>query len=70
MNDFTKEELETILNWGEVYTEFGRSWTDKIHRPFMNKIQSMLDDYCEHECPEIRHVNAIEACPICGKHHE
>ena len=26
MNDFTKEELEDLVIWGEVYTEFGCSW--------------------------------------------
>lgn len=49
MNDFTKEELETILNWGEVYTEFGSSWVDKIQRPLIDKIQSMIDSDCQHE---------------------
>jgi hypothetical protein len=47
MNDFTKEELESILNWGEVYTEFGHSWTYKIHKPLMEKIQSMINNYCD-----------------------
>lgn len=49
MNDFTKEELESMANWGEVYTEFGQDWTDKLHRPLIDKIQSMIDNYCEHE---------------------
>lgn len=49
MNDFTKEELESIANWGDVYTEFGNSWVDKSERPLINKIQSMIDNYCEHE---------------------
>ncbi len=67
MNDFTKEELETILNWGEVYTEFGRSWTDKIHTPFMDKIHSMIDNYCEHDpkASEITYTNYF--CTKCGK---
>lgn len=48
MNDFTKEELEDMINWGEIYTEFGNSWCDKIHRPLINKIQSVIDNYCDH----------------------
>lgn len=46
MNDFTKEELEKIINsfdWIEGET----SW-DWEH-PLRNKIQSMIDNYCEHE---------------------
>lgn len=48
MNDFTKEELESMLNWGDVYSEFGQSWTYKIMKPLMDKIQSKIDNYCEH----------------------
>jgi hypothetical protein len=50
MNNFTKEELESILNWGDVYCEFGASWSYKVHKPLIDKIQSMIDSYCEHEC--------------------
>jgi hypothetical protein len=45
MNEFTKEELQAMENWGEVYTEFGNSWVDKIHRPLISKIQSLIDNY-------------------------
>lgn len=48
MNDFTKDELQDMINWGEVYTEFGNSWTDKMHRPIINKLQSLIDNYCDH----------------------
>lgn len=33
MNDFTKKELEDMLKWANVYTEFGTSWTYKLHKP-------------------------------------
>lgn len=55
MNDFTKEELESMLNWGDVYSEFGQSWTYKIMKPLMDKLQSKIDNYCEH-------LHAGEAC--------
>ncbi len=45
MNDFTKEELEEIVesfDWIESET----SWDWK--HPLRNKIQSMIDNYCEH----------------------
>jgi flagellar motor component MotA len=51
MNDFTKEELESILYYALVYTEFGTCWTYKLHEPLMNKIQSMIDDYTEIKIP-------------------
>lgn len=66
MNDFTKEELEDLHCWGEVYTEFGQSWTYPLLKPLMDKIQSMIDNYCEH--PESkRMVNCgKEYCVRCG----
>jgi len=50
MTDFTKYELENLLSWGNVYTDFGTSWTFLFHEPLLEKIQSMIDNYCEHEC--------------------
>lgn len=49
MNEFTKEELEELTTWGEVYTDFGRSWVEASSRPLIDKIQSMIDNYCEQE---------------------
>jgi hypothetical protein len=45
MNDFTKEELEEIIesfNWIESETSW--DWKHKLR----NKIKSMIDNYCEH----------------------
>ena len=45
MNDFTKEELELILDGfpGTMYKEY---------MPLIDKIQSMIDNYSEHKwCP-------------------
>ncbi len=47
MNNFTKEELEDILGWADVYSEFGRSWTYKLDKPLIDKIQSMIDNDAE-----------------------
>lgn len=49
MNDFTKEELEDIMNWADVYTEFGNAWSYKQYKPLIDKLQLMIDNYCEHE---------------------
>ncbi len=47
MNDFTKEELERILE-GVTWWLDGDS--DLYSEVLINKIQSMIDNYCEHEC--------------------
>ena len=41
MNDFTKEELKFIYNL--------LNWLSTKDYPVKNKIQSMIDTYCEHE---------------------
>lgn len=65
MNEFTKDELETMANWGDCYTDFGCGWTDKIHRPLINKLQSLIDNYCEHEKTECAGGWTYK-CIICG----
>ncbi len=40
MNDFTKEDLEQLK-----YHLFGNP---KVHTKLCQKIQSMIDNYCEH----------------------
>ena len=44
MNDFTKHELEMIV---EGMDDFYR--TSSVVKQLMTKIQSMIDNYCEHE---------------------
>jgi hypothetical protein len=57
MNNFTKEELKILISWGELYTEFGSCWTDKIHRPLLDKVKNMIRN---NDAQEIR------ICPNCG----
>lgn len=51
MNDFTKEELETLFHWGidrvqAIGTEcFEEEDGDKLYE----KLRIMLENYCEHE---------------------
>lgn len=68
MNDFTKEDLETLAKWGEVYTEFGNSWVDKTERPLIDKIQLMIDSYCDDECKhELKRQHLqIDLCEKCN----
>jgi len=70
MNEFTKEELELI---GEcVEADFYHSnWSKSMYEPLMNKIQSMIDDYCHHEWITILQAqngeNIIDKCAKCTK---
>lgn len=65
MNDFTKEELETLNDcvWAKDYNGIPCKY-----EVLLNKIASMIDNYCEHEWKESA-INAIY-CPHCQKSHE
>ena len=65
MNDFTKEELESMLNWGDVYSEFGQSWTYMITKPLMDKLQSLIDNYRDPNCKH-RIDTKLKKCKLCG----
>lgn len=64
MNDFTKEELENILSWADVYTEFGQSWVYQNQKELIDKVQAMIDNYCEHD---MRYASGeFSQCENCG----
>lgn len=69
MNDFTKEELDSILSWACVYNELGASWTYNLEKPLIDKIQHMLDNYCEHDWNNV-HISTIDDvwCENCKKY--
>lgn len=52
MNDFTKEELEMIrYSFHETIVRndpWGNPCLLSMHRTLKDKIQSMIDNYCEH----------------------
>lgn len=67
MNDFTKEELFMLRN-GIQYLSDRTSLSDgylSIHNELESKIQSLIDNYCEHifvyinETPECIKCHAI-----------
>ena len=66
MNDFTKEELESIknamgcLNINKILK--GKVPTDV---ELINKIQSMIDNYCEHENKQNGFL--CQECVDCGR---
>jgi len=80
INGFTKEELKDILSWGEAYTEFGQSWVTKLQEPLLNKIQSMIEIYCDHLTSNpnsltLRDINQgiyafFSVCDKCGEYYE
>lgn len=66
MNDFTKEELEYFLM---VMKPFHFLWK---HDPLEleNKLQSMIDNYCEHEGSGIEYLSypPQQKCKKCGEY--
>jgi hypothetical protein len=73
MNDFTKEELEYIKDY--IFNGAAGIRLDR-HEHLKNKIQSMLDNYCE-QSHQHEYVNVFTnpnefghqfwKCLICGK---
>ncbi len=48
MNDFTKEQLEIISEC--VIADFNQTnWPRCMYEPIISKIQSLIDNYCDHE---------------------
>lgn len=62
MNDFTKEELEALLSAIKVvWVADGTEIEDKL----FEKLQSMIDNYCEHDLYETSSL--VSHCCKCGK---
>lgn len=62
MNEFTKEELEELLDG--IGWKLGEGQADKLTLPLEGKLKLMIDNYCEHKVFE----GAITAfkCMGCG----
>ncbi len=58
MNDFTKEELEILMD----YEEQGNGLSD-----LWRKLQSMIDNYCEHD-ETISDNCMVDICKQCGEY--
>lgn len=50
MNDFTKEELEELWFFTELHKN---KYKLRIPEKLLNKLQSMIKSYCEHEIENI-----------------
>lgn len=49
MNDFTKEELEIIIEAMDRVVEFITIWQEPKHFDVISKIKSLIDNYCDHK---------------------
>jgi hypothetical protein len=61
MNDFTKEELEELKFLLQEYTPLSGKGYDVF-----NKIQFMIDKYCEHKWGEDPNDGHGWMCILCG----
>ena len=69
MNDFTKYELKSLL-WSIEYTRERTNNCGDAMRLLEPKIQSMIDNYCEHEEEKIigERMNYYSGkCKKCGE---
>ena len=64
MNDFTKEELESIRN--QIFSCMGSSqfWRNVENNNLVEKLQSMINKYCEHK--NMRDIYHARECADCG----
>lgn len=49
MNDFTKDELELILDYIKCIRYLYPSSHHEFHQQLLHKTQRMIKNYCEHE---------------------
>lgn len=65
MNDFTKEELQDLECWLRVTRKQDITLpSDKNKEYILDKLQSMIDNYCEHE--KEGSVGLHNLCLKCG----
>ncbi len=70
MNDFTKEELKRLLLRSYLLVGYPEN-QNKYELELINKIQSMIDNYCEHDrCSPTEMLNIPYHCLDCGKKFE
>lgn len=65
MNDFTKEELKDLLSCVKSNKAYHINHMEIIYPILMNKIQSLIDNYCEH--PSILKHEPLKQCQCCLK---
>lgn len=68
MNDFTKEDLHCLHNAIDIQlkTVPMSKLNVQRRRELLEKLQSMIDNYCEHDFEETDSVSFIWRCKKCG----
>lgn len=76
MNDFTKEELKDLYYairffWKnrQCYDLPSDTEDGTTSHQLMDKIESMIDNYCEHEWTETYREREVSLCLKCDKEH-
>lgn len=65
MNEFTKEELEQLsIDMTANILKFGRNGCSEEYIALRDKIQSMIDNYCDHEWDDQCSPECYDGC--CG----
>lgn len=67
MNDFTKEELQEIVDMVNDIHNGSQGHGLSLHFDLRDKIQSMIDNYCDHSLSNSNHDYEVEQCCKCGK---
>ena len=62
MNDFTKDELETLAACVSVYAKDEPA----DYLPLFDKLCSLINNYCEHEYIENPNNGEYMLCSMCG----
>lgn len=65
MNEFTKEELEYIFFCVDIVTD--KNDEHDIYGELEEKIQVMIDNYCEHTYIATGFIREIAECKKCGE---
>lgn len=66
MNDFTKDEWQIILLDMDTYILNSNPLTESpTHLELRNKIQSLIDNYCEHDGERISDSMMVNICAKC-----
>lgn len=58
MNDFSKQELERILEGLDKLPRNWNGWEKRWRSDLEVKIQNMIDNYCEHESDGFIYTNS------------
>lgn len=66
MNDFTKEELDYMSDILKIHINDYPTLTTR-DSDFLNKLQSMIDNYCEHVSGYIDYDYQATRCKKCLK---